>query len=135
MPKINFLCKIFINKEPMKKYFTYLMAIAIATIVLTGCSKDDDNGNSSNNSNTGSILVHNKTPSSNQRPIRYTRIYNSNFDKTYDRSIGSSYSHKFTDIPEGTYTVKVTYVNATKIQTKTGIKVKKGKTTTVEFQY
>ena len=120
----------------MRRSFVKIIVVGFALMTMAvACNKDEANDSSDSGSgskNTGSITVYNKYPSSNAHNIYSIRIYNSGFDKWDFTDIYRNKSHTISDIPAGTYTVQAEYVLGTYTK-KTGVKVKKGKTTDVVF--
>jgi len=117
-----------------------------AVSIFVSCSKestDSTNGTNNGNSATGSIVV--KNDNNGQGSIgNITSLYvlNPSNEKVI-ASGGAIYkgeSKTISNIPEGTYSVRAYVMHngdlvvGTKNDTKTGIKVNKGKTTTVTFQ-
>ena len=125
-----------------------LMVVAVMGTALVGCSKDGngeggDNNGGNGNSTTGSIMVKNDYAGKGSiGNITSLYVINPENEKVI-ASGGAIYkgeSKTISNISEGTYSVRASVMRnndlvvGTKVDTKTGIKVNKGKTTTVTFK-
>ena len=132
----------------MNKLYVFFTMTFFAVSIFVSCSKEstDSNTNGStngNNSTTGSIIVKNNNKGQGSiGNITSLYVLNPSNEKVI-ASGGAIYkgeSKTISNIDEGTYSVQAyvmrngDLVAGTKNDTKTGIRVNKGKTTTVTFQ-
>jgi hypothetical protein len=129
----------------MRKGILNYLIIAVFAIsaAFTSCEKNNNGDDNGNNSTTGSVTVwNNYTGEGKTGNITTLYVLNPSNEKVI-ASGGAVYKGESTtisNIPEGTYSVQAAVmrnsdlVMGTKITTKTGVKVTKGKTTTVTFK-